>query len=317
MSERPATSVPPRRASAAAGLLPRLLLILDAIKFAHTLFALPFAALAGVWACGGAPGWGEILLLLAAMVSARTAAMAFNRLADASLDARNPRTRDRAIPTGRMSARAMITLCALSAAAFVASAAAFYPLRGNPWPAILCVPLLAVLLGYSYTKRFTVLSHWVLGLCLALGPVGVWIALEGRIDWLPVVLGAAVLVWTAGFDILYSLQDVEHDRELGLHSVPARFGVAAALAVGRVNHAAMVALLTVPYVLALCGRSLGAGAMPGPWYLAGLAVLAALLVYEHALVRADDLRRLNRAFFNVNASGSVCFALLAIIDAVV
>ncbi|MBN2582004.1 MAG: UbiA family prenyltransferase [Planctomycetes bacterium] len=294
-------------------MLSRIRLFLDTIKFAHTLFALPFAAVAAFWARRGWPRWDEAALLLAAMVAARTAAMACNRVADAKLDALNPRTRDRAIPAGKLSRRSVAVAAAVAAAAFVACAVAFLPLAGNPWPAILCAPVLAVLCGYSYTKRFTVASHWVLGAALGLSPVGVWIAMTGRIDVLPVLLGAAVAVWTAGFDILYSLQDIEHDRACGLHSVPARWGAGTAITVSRVNHVAAILLLAAAYLWPRVA-SPGEAFAPGRLYLIAVAALAALLVYEHRLVRADDLSKIDRAFFSVNATGSVIFAVLAVTD---
>ncbi|NLX59010.1 MAG: UbiA family prenyltransferase [Phycisphaerae bacterium] len=294
-------------------MLSRLRLLLDTIKFAHTLFALPFAVVAAFWARGGPPGWAEAALLLVAMVAARTAAMACNRVADARLDAANPRTRDRAIPAGRLSVRSVAALASAAAVVFVAAAAAFLPLAGNPWPARLCVPVLAVLCGYSYTKRFTVACHWVLGVALGLAPVGVWIALTGRVDALPVLLGAAVAAWTAGFDILYSLQDIEHDRASGLYSAPARWGARAAVAASRACHAAAVALLAATYLWSHAAGTDRAVVL-GPWYLVAVAVLAALLIWQHRLVRPDDLSRIDQAFFTANATGSVVFAALAVAD---
>ena len=303
-----------RSARAPAGPRGRLRLLLETVRFPHTLFALPFAALAAVWAARGVPPPLETALLLVAMVAARTAAMAFNRVVDARFDAANPRTRERAIPAGRLSQGSVAVLAAGGAAVFIAAAAAFYPLRANPWPAWLCGPFLAVLLGYSYTKRFTALSHYVLGLALGLSPVGVWIALTGRLDWPPLALAFAVMAWTAGFDILYSLQDVRHDRELGLHSIAARLGAGKALMVARLNHAAMVLTLLAMYGFAARGAPPADPRRLGAWYLAGLALLAALLVYEHTLIRANDLRRLDAAFFTVNAVGSVVFAAFGILD---
>jgi 4-hydroxybenzoate polyprenyltransferase len=285
------------------------------------LFASPFAALAGFWVWGAGPGrlsppqWAAAAaLLLAAMVSAFVAGMAFNRLADARFDALNPRTCDRALPAGRLSRRWMAALTVACAVVFLLCAVGFYPLLGNPWPALLALPMLAVLLGYSYSKRFTVLCHWWIGLAQGLAPVGVWIALTGRLDWPPVLLGAAVVFWTAGFDILYSLQDVDFDRASGLKSLAARSGVRRALVAARLNHVAMIALLALPYALSASGAAARPWPPLGGWYLAGLAALAGLLVYEHTLVRADDLRRLNQAFFTVNAAGAVLFALLGVID---
>ena len=199
------------------------------------------------------PAPAAIALMVACMVTARTAAMGFNRVADASLDARNPRTRDRAIPAGRLGRGTALVLALASAAAFVACAWGFWFLRGNLWPGLLAAPFLAVLFGYSYTKRFTVLTHWALGLCLGLGPVGAWIALRGSLALLPVLIGAAVVVWTAGFDILYALLDLEVDRREGLKSVPSRLGAAGARRVALVSHAAALALLAAVLVADAAG----------------------------------------------------------------
>ncbi|NIA21613.1 MAG: 4-hydroxybenzoate octaprenyltransferase [Anaerolineaceae bacterium] len=294
-------------------MLARLGLVLETIKFSHTLFALPFAAVAAFWARGGWPRWTEAALLLVAMVAARTAAMAFNRVVDARLDALNPRTRRRAIPAGKLSVRSVAALALVAAVVFVTCALAFIPLLGNPWPGILCLPLLAVLCGYSYTKRFTVLSHYVLGLALGLSPLGVWIALTASVAWPPVLLGLAVMLWTAGFDILYSLQDLEHDRRVGLCSVPVHFGVGRAIWISRLNHAGTIVLLAALYLLSRSG--LLAGEFRLSWaYLAGAAAMSALLVWEHRLVGPGDLSRLDRAFFTVNATGGLVFAACAVAD---
>jgi len=320
------------RAGARVGSLARLRLVLETIRFSHTLFALPFAAVAAFWARNGWPRWDEGLVLLVAMVAARTTAMAFNRVVDAKLDALNPRTRDRAIPAGKLSVRSVAILAIGSAVVFVVCALAFIPLLDNPWPAILCVPVLAVLCGYSYTKRFTMLSHWILGLALGLSPVGVWIVLTASVAWPPVLLGLAVMLWTAGFDILYSLQDIQHDRRVGLCSVPVRFGAGPAIRMSRLNHAGTIILLAVLYLLSRSGR-LGGGLDMGYVYLAGAAAMSALLVWEHRMVRPDpkpahtgepgqkgptarmgNLHRLDRAFFTANATGSVVFAVCAVAD---
>jgi len=313
VSESPATSDLPTRAGARVGWLARIRLVLETIRFSHTLLALPFAAVAAFWARNGWPRWDEGLVLLVAMVAARTTAMAFNRVADAKLDALNPRTRDRAIPAGKLSVRSVGILAIGSAVVFVASALAFIPMLDNPWPAMLCVPVLAALCGYSYTKRFTMLSHWILGLALGLSPVGVWIALTASVAWPPVLLGLAVMLWTAGFDILYSLQDIQHDRNVGLCSVPARLGAGWAIWMSRLNHAGTIVLLAALYLLSLGGQ-LG-GEFRLAWtYLAGAAAMSALLVWEHRLVGPGDLSRLDRAFFTVNATGSLVFAACAVAD---
>lgn len=258
---------------------------LEAVKFEHTIFALPFAYLGMALAAGGLPGPGQILWVTVAMAAARTLAMAANRLIDWRLDALNPRTAGRALPRGLMSG---LEMGALAFVSFLVLALAAWQL--NP----LCLQLLpfaaVVLVGYPYTKRFTWLSHWVLGLADGLAPVGGWIAVTGQLAWEPIVMGLAVGIWIAGFDLIYACQDVGFDRAHGLHSVPARFGVPFALWLSSASHAVTVLLLAVlGYLLALSW----------PYWL-GVGLAAALLVYEHRLVRPDDLSRLDVAFFNVN-----------------
>jgi 4-hydroxybenzoate polyprenyltransferase len=211
------------------------------------------------------------------MVTARTAAMGANRVADAALDARNPRTRDRAIPAGRLRPGTALVLTLLSAAAFLAGAWGFWFLRGNFWPGLLAVPFLAVLFGYSYTKRFTVLTHWVLGLCLGLGPVGAWIALRGGLALVPVLVGGGVLFWTAGFDILYALLDLEVDRREGLKSVPSRLGSAGARRAALVSHVAALALLAA----VLVADAAGAQPLLGRASEAALVLIAVALGVQH------------------------------------
>jgi 4-hydroxybenzoate polyprenyltransferase len=279
--------------------LPRLRVVLEFVKFEHTLFALPFAFLGCALAAGGWPGWRVCGWVLAAMVGARSAAMAFNRIADRRYDALNPRTRSRALVRGELSPRFAWTFLAASAALFLAAAASL-----NRLAFLLAWPALAVLLGYSYTKRFTSHSHLVLGLALGIAPVGGWVAVRGTLDLPPLLLCAAVACWTAGFDIIYSCQDVGFDARAGLRSLPLRLGVAGALRVSRALHAAMVALLAA--VGLLCAR--------GAWYAAGVALVAAILWIEHRLVRPDDLSRVNAAFFTANGWLSVGFFLLAALD---
>ncbi len=286
-----------RGTAAARGWCARAAALLRLVRFSHTLFALP-------WALGGlllgARGWPRPAtagLVLVAMVAARTAAMAWNRLVDRRLDATNPRTAGRPSVTGEVPPRAMAALVLSAGTAFVVAAWALNPLCG--W---LSLPALAVLLGYSLTKRFTLLSHFVLGLALGLSPLGAWLGARGAFDagaWAPVALGAGVLFWTAGFDILYACQDVDHDRREGLHSVPARIGIRRALIVARGCHA------VVPAALALAGAAAGLGLVYG----IAVAAAAVLLVVEHLLIRADDLSRLNRAFFQVNVAISVLMML--------
>ena len=290
-------------------MLSRIKHLLELIRFSHTVFALPFALLAGVmaWAAPGmvhdaAPKWRQLLGILLCMVFARSAAMAFNRYADRRLDALNPRTRNRHIPAGLLSAGSVAVFAAVCSAAFVAATLLFLP---NRWPLLLSVPVLLFLCGYSFTKRFTMLAHFWLGAALMLSPIAAWIALRGELDWPPVVLGAAVLFWVAGFDIIYACQDVETDVRQGLHSVPARLGVVNALRLAALCHAGTVGLLLA---LPLVYPQLG-------WiYLGGILGVAALLAYEHSLVRPDDLARINVAFFHVNAVISIGLFLLGTAD---
>jgi 4-hydroxybenzoate polyprenyltransferase len=260
------------------------------IKFSHSVFALPFAFASAVLAAGDGISWRRLAWIVVAMVGARSAAMGFNRLADQEIDARNPRTAGRELPRGVLRRREVWAFVILSAAALVGAAAMLNPL---------CLKLsplaLAIVFGYSYTKRFTALSHVFLGLALAIAPIGAWLAIRGEIAAAPVVLGLAVLAWVAGFDTIYACQDVAFDRASGLHSLPARLGVARALTVARVLHAAAVALLAAVYALVPLH----------PVYLVGVAGVAVLLVYEHSLVRADDLSRVDAAFFAVNGWISV------------
>jgi 4-hydroxybenzoate polyprenyltransferase len=277
----------------------------ELVKFSHTLFALPFAVLGAVlaiYAPGGHPArlqdWAGILLCMAA---ARSAAMAFNRLADRHYDALNPRTAGRHLPSGKLSARAVATFTIVSAAAFIAATFLFLP---NRWPIILSIPVLLWLLGYSYTKRFTSLAHFWLGLSLSLAPIAAWIALRGDLRWPPVLLAMAVLLWVAGFDIIYACQDVEFDRDHGLRSIPRSLGIRGALRLAAACHALMI----VPLV------ALGLVYPLGLIYFLGVAAVAALLVYEHALVRPDDLTRVNVAFFHVNIAISLGLLAVAVLD---
>ena len=285
--------------SARAGVVRSLRTTLEMIKFSHTLFALPFAIYAAFLAAGGWPKPAVLGKILLAMVGARSAAMAHNRLADRRLDAANPRTAGRALPAGTLSVSFVRACLAASIVLFLAAAASLNRLTLALSPAAL-----AVLLLYSYTKRFTALSHLVLGLCLGLAPVGAWIAVRGSVGGLPVLLGLAVLFWTAGFDVIYALQDEEHDRRSGLRSIPARLGASRALAVSALFHAAMVALLVAVWRLS------GGGAL----LLAGIGLTAAALVYQHAIVRPRDLSRVDAAFFTANGFVSVTFAFCGIAD---
>jgi len=270
------------------------------IKFSHSVFALPFALASAAVAANGRVPWPELPWIVLAMIGARSAAMGFNRLADQAIDARNPRTAGRELPRGLLSRREVWLFVGLSALALVGAAAML-----NPLCLLLSPVALLVVLGYSYTKRFTSLSHLVLGLALSIAPVGAWLAVRGRFDLPPVVLALAVLCWVAGFDTIYSCQDVDFDRREGLRSLPALLGIRRALTVARLLHVAAVVLLAALYTLAPLH----------PVYLAGVAAVAALLVYEHSLVSADDLSRVDAAFFAVNgwiAVGYLAFTVLAL-----
>jgi 4-hydroxybenzoate polyprenyltransferase len=260
------------------------------IRFSHSVFALPFAFTSAALAIDGPPPWRKLFWILVAMVGARSAAMGFNRLADHAIDARNPRTATRELPSGRLRRPEVWAFVILSAGLLVLAAAML-----NPLCLALSPVALAVVFAYSYTKRFTSLSHVVLGLALGIAPVGAWLAIRGAFAWPPIVLALAVLCWVAGFDVIYSCQDVDFDRREGLHSLPARLGVARALLLARALHAAALALMAAPYALVPLH----------PVYLAGVALVALLLAYEHSLVRADDLSKVDAAFFTTNAWVSV------------
>lgn len=280
----------------------RLRTTLEMIRFSHTLFALPFALLAAFLAARGLPPWPTIVRIILAMVGARSAAMAHNRLADREIDAVNPRTASRALPSGALAAGFVRLFLVASVALFLIAAATLN--RLTLW---LSPVALLLLFFYSYTKRFTWLSHLVLGLCLALAPIGAWIAVTGSFAWPPILLGLAVLLWTAGFDILYALQDEEHDRKSGLKSLPARWGTRTALSVSALLHVAMVPLLFAVWRLS------GGGAL----FAAGILVTAAALVYQHVIVRPDDLSRINTAFFTANGFVSVALAVSGIADVLI
>ena len=272
---------------------------LSLVAFSHTVFALPFALLAAVLAAGGVPPSRTLAGILAAMVGARSAAMAFNRIVDRDVDAANPRTARREIPRGAVSVAAAGVFCALSAAVFVAAAWFLNPL------CLALSPLaLAIVLGYSFTKRLSALSHLVLGLGLAIAPVGAWIAVTGRLAATPVVLGLSVLFWVAGFDVIYSLQDEAFDRAHGLFSLPARLGARRALDLSTVFHAVSLALLYGVFVLA----------GGGPLFGAGVVLAGVFLVRQHVLVSEKDLSRVNGAFFAANGWLSVAVFLCGSLD---
>ncbi len=259
--------------------------MLDAIKFEHTVFALPFAYIAMVLAAGGWPGGWTLGWVTAAMIGARTCAMATNRVVDRLIDARNPRTAGRHLPTGALAVWELRLFAAAGAALMFLAAFMLNPL------CLALAPLaLVFLVGYSYTKRFTWTSHWILGFTDGIAAAGGWIAVRGAFDAPAFVLWFTLTVWIAGFDVLYACQDVDIDRAQGLHSVPARFGIAAALVTARVNHVLTAA------ALAVLGWLAGLGLL----YWAGWLAVLGLLAYEHALVSPRDLSRLDLAFFNVN-----------------
>jgi len=274
--------------------------VLEMIKFEHTLFALPFAFLGMVLAAGGWPAWWTVLWIVAAMVGARSAAMGFNRLVDRRIDAANPRTAGRALPAGLVSPRWVALFVAASAALLV-----FASWELNPLAFSLSPLALAILFLYSYTKRFTWASHLVLGLSLAGAPLGAWIAVRGDVRATPLLLAACVLLWVAGFDVLYALQDLEFDRRSGLFSIPARFGVVGALWISAVLHGLMLGLLAL---LPRLYPGLGAG------FWIGWAGCVALIGWQHWVVRPGDLSRLNAAFFTANGLLSVWLFLATALD---
>jgi 4-hydroxybenzoate polyprenyltransferase len=280
----------------------------ELIKFSHTLFALPFALLGAALAAHDDTGWHVRVRdwagILLCMATARSAAMAFNRLADRHFDARNPRTASRHVPAGLISVSAVAVFVLVCSLAFIASTLLFLP---NCWPLYLSIPVLTWLFSYSYSKRFTSLAHFWLGVSLSLAPIAAWIALRAELDWPPAMLALAVLLWVSGFDIIYACQDVDFDRSIGLWSVPKTLGVQRALWVAAACHALMIPPLV----------GLGLVYPLGPIYFVGVAAVAALLTYEHALVRPDDLTRVNVAFFQVNVVISMGLLVVCVVDMLV
>lgn len=263
----------------------KLKVILEMIKFEHTIFALPFAYMGMVLAANGLPRIAEIFWITVAMVGARSFAMAINRYIDREIDARNPRTEDRAIPTGKLNNNYVLMFSVISLGIFFVATYQLAPLARLVWPAIV-FPFLI----YSYTKRFTWLSHVVLGVSLGLAPIAAWIAITNGLSWPVVVLGAAVTLWVAGFDIIYACQDIDFDRKDKLFSIPAVFGVKKALLVTRTFHVLTVGLLF----------TVGVAFNLGVVYYVGVAITALLLAYENRMVKADDLSKVNMAFFTIN-----------------
>jgi len=283
-------------------MLRKITVFLEMIKFSHTIFALPFALTGALLAARGIPSGLQILWIILAMVGARTAAMGLNRLIDADIDAQNPRTASRAIPAGLIGKGATALFIAASLALLLVAAA-----RLNP----LCLKLspLAVffLVLYSYCKRFTALAHVVLGICLAAAPIGAWIAIRGAVELPALMLGGIVLFWVAGFDILYALQDLEFDREAGLHSIPVALGVSGSLWAARLFHLIMLALLmALPTVMGL-----------GIFFTVGIGVVILMLAYEHWLLKDGDLTKLDAAFFNMNGYISIAILVFSALDVLV
>ena len=280
----------------------KLAIIFSDIKIQHTVFALPFAVMSAFLSAGGLPETEKLLWIIVCMVGARSAAMAFNRIVDARFDKENPRTQDRALPSGKINVGNYAVFLVASSALFIFSAwmlnsLAFY----------LSPVALAIVFFYSLTKRFTAFSHFWLGLAISIAPVGAWGAIREEISFTSLLLGAAVIFWLIGFDILYACMDIEADRANRLHSIPERFGIETALKMAFASHAVMVVFLLVllePTVLL------------GWVYLAGVALVAGLLVYEHSLIKKDDLSKVNMAFFNVNGIISIGLMAFVIVDCV-
>ena len=279
--------------------LTKIRIFLEMIKFSHTIFALPFALTGALLAAGGVPTLRQLTWIVLAMVGARTAAMAMNRLIDAEIDGRNPRTAVRAIPAGLISRGLTLFFIIAATALLLLSAQMLNPLCLKLSPIALFFLAL-----YSYCKRFTALAHVVLGICLAAAPIGAWIAIRGTIETPALVLGAIVLFWVAGFDILYALQDLEFDRAAGLHSIPVLLGVTGSLWAARLFHIIMIGLLFTLFTLMQLGT----------FFLVGILAALAMLLYEHWLLRNGNLVQLNAAFFNMNGYISVAIVLFTAAD---
>ena len=280
-------------------LITKIGIFLEMIKFSHTIFALPFALTGALLAAGGLPAINQTAWIILAMAGARTAAMAMNRLIDARIDAGNPRTATRAIPAGLIS-RGLTLFFIFAATALMMLAAKML----NPLCLKLAPIALFFLLLYSYCKRFTALAHVVLGICLAAAPIGAWVAIRGAIEPPALLLGAIVLFWVAGFDILYALQDLEFDRSTGLHSIPVLLGIQGSIRTARIFHTIMVALLFTLYNFMNLGI----------FFLLGILAAVAMLLYEHWLLRNGDLNKLDAAFFNMNGYISVTIVLFTAAD---
>ncbi|MFN3466272.1 MAG: UbiA-like polyprenyltransferase [Candidatus Brocadiales bacterium] len=277
----------------------KVLVLLELVKFPHTVFSLPFALMSAFLAADGMPGNRELLLILGALVMARNCAMGFNRLADAQYDSTNPRTRQWYILQHQVGRHTLLAFTLVSALLFVGFSRAL-----NQLTFLLSPVALIVIIGYSYTKRVTSLSHFFLGTALALAPLGAWVAVRGSFAVVPCLLALAVLLWTAGFDIIYACQDVEHDQKMGLHSLPKNLGIKNALRLSSLLHLLMIAVLFLLAGYAGLGRI----------YLVGVCLTAGLLFYEHSLVRPEDLSRINVAFFTVNGLISLALMVATLLD---
>ena len=269
---------------------------LELVKFAHTLFALPFALAAMIVAAHGLPQLRVFGWILIAMIGARTAAMGFNRIVDREIDARNPRTQNREIPAGKVSVAQASSLVVFSSLLFV-----FAAFRLNLLAFALSLPTLGALFFYSYCKRFTHWAHFVLGLCLGIAPAGAWVAVTGKLELAPCVLAIAVMFWVAGFDVIYATMDDEFDRKNNIHSLVQTLGIGKALAAARLFHGVFIALLV----------AFGLLTQSSTGFFVGIALIALFLIYEHSLVNANDLRKVNAAFFTVNGVISVMFLAVA------
>jgi 4-hydroxybenzoate polyprenyltransferase len=283
-------------------LLAKLSAIFADIKFQHTIFALPFAVMSAFIAAGGMPEAEKMMWIVVCMVGARSAAMAFNRIVDARFDVKNPRTQGRALPSGRVDAKSYWLFLIASSALFIFAARML-----NHLALYLSPVALVIVFFYSLTKRFTAYSHFWLGLAISIAPVGAWVAIREEISFVSLLLGAAVVFWLIGFDILYSCMDMKFDRESNLNSIPQKFGIENALRIAFVSHGLMILFLfgLLPSVSEL-----------GVLYGAGVVIVAGLLIYEHSLVRPDDLSKINKAFFNVNGIISIGLMVFVIIDCV-
>jgi 4-hydroxybenzoate polyprenyltransferase len=279
-----------------------LAIIFSDIKIQHTVFALPFAVMSAFLAASGMPKVEQLIWIVVCMVGARSAGMAFNRIVDARFDAKNPRTRERALPSGRVGIGSYLAFLIASSILFIFSAwmlnqLAFY----------LSPVALVIVFFYSLTKRFTAFSHFWLGLAISIAPVGAWVAIREEISFISLLLGAAIVFWLVGFDTLYSCMDVDADRVNRLHSIPQRFGVEMALKMAWASHAVMVVFLLI---------LLESTVLLGPVYFAGVVLVSGLLIYEHSLVKKDDLSNVNMAFFNVNGIISIGLMVFVIVDCV-